>query len=387
MDIEKMLRGQFSAVDVLREQADRHRALVEQVGAAGATQLPIEAMQNGGHLAAMDQLRLSARQLASAGLPRSYIDALSLGGASEQVYRQAMATTYTPPDFQSSLAALFGPPQTTGLAEALARLATPVPAASGLSEALARLLAPPSSYYGISEALTRLTGPQRELVGVADRLAELFNTSPLSGAGRESVRASLGDWRDPIAFRPNIELPATRLALYVDQGMSDDIVGVDPEDLHEYVESALLDMDDEGNVAAYRLLMHLEQALRQLIRIALEDAFGPKWWLQRVPVDVRDKCDAKLQEAVAAGAENTHPIDYADFTDYQKIICRGDNFKQAFKPIFGRVEDVRESLQRLHPVRLICMHSRIIRGADLVLVQFEAPRILARVKPHLKQTT
>jgi hypothetical protein len=41
-------------------------------------------------------------------------------------------------------------------------------------------------------------------------------------------------------------------------------------------------------------------------------------------------------------------------------------------------------LQRLHPVRLICMHSRIVTGADLTLVQFEAPRILARVKPRLK---
>lgn len=398
MDINKILRGQLSAVDVLREQTDRQSALMDQIGASGAAhRRAMEAIQApySGYLAQIDQLQLSATRLASAGLPSNYINTLSMGGVSEQVYSRAMEAIYLPPDISSwfpspdvgsSLAALFSPPQVPGLAEALARLTSPLPETHGLSEALTRLMGRPSDYQGISEALARLTGPQPELINSASRLADLFATDVFSAVGRAAVRDSLGDWRDPIAFRPNIELPTTRLELYFDQGMAEDIIGVSAEDpdLQDYVETALLDIDDDGNVTAYRLLMHLEHALRQLIRIALEDVFGPKWWKQQVPPDVRDKCDAKLQEAIAAGAEDTHPIDYADFTDYEKIICRSDNFKQAFRPIFGRVEDVRESLQRLHPVRLICMHSRIVRGADLILVQFEAPRILARIKPSLK---
>tara|TARA_R110002020_G_scaffold161283_2_gene346230 strand:- start:3262 stop:4461 length:1200 start_codon:yes stop_codon:yes gene_type:complete len=399
MDIDKILRGQLSAVDVLREQAERQSALMDQIGASGAAhRRAIEAMQNpySGYLARMDQIQLSATRLASTGLPRTYIDTLAMGGVSEQVYKRVMEAIYTPPslssryplpDVGSSLAALFNPPKVPGLAEALARLTSPLPGTHGLSEALTRLMGQPSDYQGISESLARLTGPQPELINSASRLASLFTTDVSSAVGRAAVRDSLGDWRDPIAFRPNIELPRTRLELYFDQGMSEDIIGVSAEDpdLQDYVETGLLDIADDGNVAAYRLLMHLEHALRQLIRISLEDVFGPHWWKQRVPPDVRDKCDGKLQEAVAAGAADTHPIDYADFTDYEKIICRSDNFKQAFKPVFGRVEDVRESLQRLHPVRLICMHSRIVTGADLILVQFEAPRILARVKPRLSK--
>lgn len=397
MDIDKILRGQLSAVDVLREQAERQSALLDQIGASGAAhRRAIEAMQNpySGYLAQMDQLQLSATRLASTGLPGTHINPLSMGGVSEQVYKRAMEAIYTPPDLSSwfpssdvgrSLAAFYAPPHVPGLAEALARLASPLPETRGISEALTRMMGRPSDYQGISDALVRLTSPQPELINAASRLADLFATDVFSTVGRAAARDSLGDWRDPIVFRPNIELPTTRMEFYVDQGVSDEIIGASAEDpdLQDYVEAALLDIDDDGNVTAYRLLMHLERALRQAIRIAMEDVFGLRWWKQQVPPDVRDKCEAKLQEAVAAGAEDTHPIDYADFTDYEKIICRSDNFKQAFKPIFGRVEDVRESLQRLHPVRLICMHSRIVTGPDLVLVRFEAPRILARVKPRL----
>jgi hypothetical protein len=49
-----------------------------------------------------------------------------------------------------------------------------------------------------------------------------------------------------------------------------------------------------------------------------------------------------------------------------------------FEPFFRRLEDVRESFQRLHPIRLDTMHARPITQDDELLLYVEARR-LARV--------
>jgi hypothetical protein len=53
-------------------------------------------------------------------------------------------------------------------------------------------------------------------------------------------------------------------------------------------------------------------------------------------------------------------IEYADFTDYAAVICRADNWREVFSTFFNRPESVRESFQRLHPIRLDAMHARLI---------------------------
>jgi hypothetical protein len=69
-------------------------------------------------------------------------------------------------------------------------------------------------------------------------------------------------------------------------------------------------------------------------------------------------------------------IAFADFTDYEKIICRRDNWKEVFAPFFDRPESVRESLQRLYPVRLATMHARLITQDDQILLYIETKRLL-----------
>ena len=67
-------------------------------------------------------------------------------------------------------------------------------------------------------------------------------------------------------------------------------------------------------------------------------------------------------------------IAYADFTDYVLVICRRDNWR-IFKRYFGREESVRESFQRLYPIRLDTMHARQITHEDELFLYVETRRL------------
>jgi hypothetical protein len=74
-----------------------------------------------------------------------------------------------------------------------------------------------------------------------------------------------------------------------------------------------------------------------------------------------------------------HPlIWYADFTDYEPIITRADNWKAIFVHFFQRAEHVRESLQRLYLPRLATMHARPLTQDDELFVYVELKRIVQR---------
>ena len=51
-----------------------------------------------------------------------------------------------------------------------------------------------------------------------------------------------------------------------------------------------------------------------------------------------------------------------------------------FKPVFGRAEDVRESFQRLFPVRITTMHARLITRDDELLLLVETKRVLKAIR-------
>lgn len=73
-------------------------------------------------------------------------------------------------------------------------------------------------------------------------------------------------------------------------------------------------------------------------------------------------------------------INYADFTEYKAIIERRDNWSAVFKSVFGRPEDIRESFQRMFPVRIATMHARLITSDDELLLLVETRRILRAIK-------
>jgi hypothetical protein len=51
-----------------------------------------------------------------------------------------------------------------------------------------------------------------------------------------------------------------------------------------------------------------------------------------------------------------------------------------FAPVFRRAESVRESFQRLYPIRLCTMHARIVTQDDELYLFVETKRILSAIK-------
>ena len=70
---------------------------------------------------------------------------------------------------------------------------------------------------------------------------------------------------------------------------------------------------------------------------------------------------------------------YADINDYRQIIERKNNWSTVFRPVFGRPEDVRESFQRLFPIRIATMHARIVTLDDEFLIRVETRRVLKAI--------
>lgn len=115
---------------------------------------------------------------------------------------------------------------------------------------------------------------------------------------------------------------------------------------------------------------------------------SPKSWIEvrLADFDAPELQDARgarakaLLQAVKGGQPEQPLIDYADFADYRQIIERKDNWNTVFKPVFGRAEDVRESFQRLFPVRIATMHARIVTQDDELLLVVETKRVLKAIR-------
>ena len=116
--------------------------------------------------------------------------------------------------------------------------------------------------------------------------------------------------------------------------------------------------------------------MRKFIDEEMTRAFGTDWPKHRLPNGLYDQWHEKKRKAEQAGAEERPLVEYADFTDYVPVICRADNWREVFGPFFYRPESVRESFQRLHPIRLDTMHARLITQDDELLLHVEVKRLV-----------
>jgi hypothetical protein len=96
---------------------------------------------------------------------------------------------------------------------------------------------------------------------------------------------------------------------------------------------------------------------------------------------MRDKWKDKRDGAISKGAPDGEAIDLSDIGDYIAIIERKDHWEACFKPVFWRLESVRESLIRMFPIRNTTAHSRIIALNDATLILYETSRILDAIRP------
>ena len=62
------------------------------------------------------------------------------------------------------------------------------------------------------------------------------------------------------------------------------------------------------------------------------------------------------------------------------VITRRDNWRQLFQCCFERPEAVRESFQRLYPIRRDTMHARFVSQDDELLLYVEVKRIMRAIK-------
>ena len=223
-----------------------------------------------------------------------------------------------------------------------------------------------------------------------------------------AIRLELGDWRSPIHWPASIftDLEARSdfyASLGVNTALTDMPVGAFREslgiaDLWETPPSFAPDYnssetdeeeanDDEEGFArtneAHDRLQRLETQIRRFIDQIMVEALGPEWPKHRMPPTIVQTWREKKERAMRHTAADLPLIAYADFTDYEIVICKRDNWR-LFEQYFDRPESVRESLQRLYPIRIDTMHSRMITQDDELFLQVECKRLMramARKRP------
>lgn len=214
-----------------------------------------------------------------------------------------------------------------------------------------------------------------------------------------ALRESLGDWRDAISWPKNISTDlVARSEFYVELGFDSDLTDFPAPAFQESVSIAGLrreppplivgygppvphtdDIDEEALVRtnmAHDWLQRLETNLRQFIDLHMTRAFGSDWPKHRLPNKLYEEWMEKKEKAASAGRGDWPLIAFADFTDYEKIICKKDNWREVFSRLFSRPESVRESFQRLHMIRLDTMHARPIGQDDELLLYVEVKRLI-----------
>ena len=236
--------------------------------------------------------------------------------------------------------------------------------------------------------------------GVLDvhRMASIIDRfSPYSVKTEAFLRNELGDWRDAQAWpSTDLEKELSRSSFYADRGLDRSLTAFKPAAFEALAESSGLrsgakslaqlfgdPVPSEGHdeevlsrsTEAYGYLMRFEQFIRKTIDEAMTREFGEDWPRHQLPNGLFDKWSEKKTKAEREGAPRLRLIEYADFTDYSSVIGKQDNWKRVFVTVFRTIESIRESLQRLQPVRICVMHSRQVTNDDMLFLYVEIKRI------------
>ena len=266
---------------------------------------------------------------------------------------------------------------------------------AALQRAAAGLTAP---WLDTADALRSISG-FCELQGIGHRLR---HSAPFDPGAADRLRLVLGDWREPVDWpAPIFTDPLARSDFYLERGLDPALTEFPAEAFDQIVTAAGLkdappallsdysgdtDADNEEEEAgfartnvAHDQLQRFETHMRRFIERELRAISGDSWMTQRVPPAIRQDWLNKQKKARESGEPDRPPIAYADFTHYEQIILRKDNWNDAFQPIFTRRTFVQESFQRLYPIRVCTMHARIITQDDELYLHVETKRLLAAI--------
>ena len=237
--------------------------------------------------------------------------------------------------------------------------------------------------------------------------AELNERQPFGRLVTNVLRRNLGDWRRVTAIPDRMATdPNARYDFYIEQGFNDNLTDLPVDAFVEILDSSGFrrsdlpgpvegygyplpvfpdeetddDVPDE-NIDAYQLIFVLETNLRRFIDEQMTQQYGHRWVKQRTPPNMHQEWQKKRRIAIDKGETEQELIAYADFTDYEQIICRKDNWESIFERFFKRTSNIQESFNRLYPVRRATMHSRVIILEDLLLAHSEVKHVLRAIHP------
>ena len=218
-----------------------------------------------------------------------------------------------------------------------------------------------------------------------------------------ALRIDLGDWRDQITFpRSALEKLTDRADFYERLGFDPSLTSFPAEAFEEALKKSGLRLKPppyieryaplfpqstkeqetgfERTNKAHSILLSLETRLRRFIDELMTSEFGPDWPRHNMPNGVYEQWVTKRQKAEKNDRASSSLISYADFTDYPRVMFKKDNWSKVFSKFFPRLEDIRESLQRIYLIRLDTMHARVITQDDEILLVVEAKRIFKAIK-------
>lgn len=218
--------------------------------------------------------------------------------------------------------------------------------------------------------------------------AGLSSLQPFSQDFSRSLRDLLGDWRDPVSFTPDIIEYEVRARVYEEHGFDDRLIDFPDEAFDEaliisgishrvVVADDDVSVEDAESFAAtndlHLYITQLENSLRRAIVRILHTMHGDRWHKVGLPSGMYDAWLSKKAED--RSGNELEPIEYSDFTDYERIIVMKPNWP-GFSVMFERKESVQESFYRLHPARLATMHARALGRADVLFAMVEIHRLM-----------
>ena len=263
----------------------------------------------------------------------------------------------------------------------------------------------------VPAAFSAMQGMQTPWLNTTDMADSILGFTRLQGIGSALqampsftstlstvLRSDLGDWRGKFKWPEGIFTdPFIRTSFYTSRGLNPTLTLFPPSAFDEIITGSdlgteLIPLADEyappsaeagteGEHAfertnkAHDILQRLEAQIRKFIDDQMRDTFGVNWIKHQVRPEIVQVWNEKQGKDIANKRTGWSLIAYADFTDYEAIITRRDNWEKVFKQTFRNKESLRESFQRLYPIRICTMHARPITQDDELFLRVEVLRI------------
>ena len=244
----------------------------------------------------------------------------------------------------------------------------------------------------------------QRVVNLRDLGSTLNENEPFSPACADDLQKLLGDWRDEITWPKVIRTDlGARMSFYEELGFDINLTCVPSSAFQEILDATAIKPDQPDPVQAYEYFVQtsinlceermlartmkacswierLETQLRHFIDHAMTKVYGIDWIERRFPkqtVTNWEKTNQRIKELTTLTLQR---LAFSQFTDYELVICQEDHWNEVFRSVFKNREYLRESLQRLYPIRNDTMIGRPITNQDELLLYVETNRLISAME-------